>query len=87
MERIVYEDVDPNNGFIMVPDLKWNGSIETLYLLAIVKKRNIKSIRDLAEEHLPLLKNIQKKGIVSTLYLLVILFLHLLKHYTFFPYL
>lgn len=64
-ERIFAEDLDPNNGFVMVPDLKWNGDIDTLYLLAIINKRNIKSIRDLTEEHLTLLKNIQKKGIVS----------------------
>lgn len=49
----------------MVPDLKWNGDIDTLYLLAIINKRHVKSIRDLTNAHLPLLKNIQKKGVVS----------------------
>ncbi|XP_018564709.1 m7GpppX diphosphatase [Anoplophora glabripennis] len=62
-ERIVFEDVDPVNGFIMVPDLKWSGEIDTLYLLAISNRRNIKSLRDLTQEHLPLLKNIREKGI------------------------
>ncbi|KAJ8969664.1 hypothetical protein NQ317_004894 [Molorchus minor] len=62
-ERIVVEDADLNTGFVMVPDLKWNGDVDTLYLLAIVNKRNIKSLRDLTQEHLPLLKNIQQKGI------------------------
>lgn len=65
IERIVSEDLDPDNGFVLVPDLKWNGSINTLYLLAIINKRDIKSIRDLTDKHLPLLKNIQKKGTVS----------------------
>ncbi|VEN63289.1 unnamed protein product [Callosobruchus maculatus] len=60
--KIVVEDTDPNNGFIMVPDLKWSGELDTLYLLAIVNKRNIKSLRDLTGEHLPLLKNIREKG-------------------------
>nr|CAI5840224.1 unnamed protein product [Callosobruchus analis] len=47
--KIVVEDTDPNDGFIMVPDLKWSGELDTLYLLAIVNKRNIKSLRDLPE--------------------------------------
>ncbi|KAJ8910853.1 hypothetical protein NQ315_015589, partial [Exocentrus adspersus] len=62
-DRIVFEDTDPNNGFVMVPDLKWGGEIDTLYLLAVVNRRNIKSLRDLTDEHLPLLKNIKEKGI------------------------
>lgn len=64
-ERIVCEDTDPINGFTLVPDLKWDGTtLETLYLLAIARVHDIKSIRDLNETHLPLLKNIQEKGIV-----------------------
>lgn len=55
---------DENNGFLLLPDLKWSGKINELYLLAIVKKRNIKSLRDLTAEHLPLLKNILSKGSV-----------------------
>ncbi|XP_044270017.1 zinc finger protein 271-like [Tribolium madens] len=62
-DRIVFEDSDPNTGFILLPDLKWNGEVDTLYLLAVVHKRDIKSLRDLTGAHLPLLKNIQKKGI------------------------
>ncbi|CAH1099186.1 unnamed protein product [Psylliodes chrysocephalus] len=62
VERIHFEDADPINGFIMVPDLKWNGEIDSLYLLAIINRRDIKSIRDLTDEHLPLLKNIKEKG-------------------------
>jgi len=57
---------DENNGFLLLPDLKWSGKINELYLLAIVKKRNIKSLRDLTAEHLPLLKNILNKGSVCT---------------------
>lgn len=65
-ERIVFEDSDKENGFILLPDLKWDGkTIETLYLLAIVHKQNIKSLRDLTVEHLPLLRNIRDKGIAA----------------------
>lgn len=64
-ERVVFKESDPEVGFVLLPDLKWDGSKETLYLLAIVQKHDIKSIRDLTEEHLPLLKNIFDKGCVS----------------------
>ncbi|XP_046631668.1 m7GpppX diphosphatase-like [Daphnia pulicaria] len=62
-DRIVYEDLDPDCGFILLPDLKWDcRSTSNLYLTGIVCKRDIKSIRDLTSEHLPLLKNIFDKG-------------------------
>ncbi|RWS27740.1 m7GpppX diphosphatase-like protein [Leptotrombidium deliense] len=62
-ERIVFEDPDPVTGFILLPDLKWNGEqLSDLYLVAICHKRDIKSLRDLNGQHLPLLKNIKEKG-------------------------
>ena len=37
-ERIVYEDLDPETGFVLLPDFKWSGKhVEDLYLLAIGK--------------------------------------------------
>lgn len=63
-ERIVFEDSDPSIGFVLIPDLKWNGKqVEDLYLLALIKKRGIKSLRDLRGEHLPLLRNVLEKGV------------------------
>jgi m7GpppX diphosphatase len=65
-ERIVYEDTDKNTGFILAPDLKWDGkALENLYVTAITHNRDIKSIRDLNQQHLPLLENILNKGSVS----------------------
>ena len=62
-ESIVFENPDPDEGFIMVPDYKWNGKqIEDLYLVALVHTRSIRSIRDLRAEHLPLLKNLWNQG-------------------------
>ncbi|XP_073987271.1 decapping enzyme, scavenger isoform X2 [Rhodnius prolixus] len=62
-ERIIFEDKNPNTGFVLLPDLKWNGKqTEDLYLLALIHLRNIKSLRDLSAEHLPLLRNILNKG-------------------------
>lgn len=69
-EKIIYDTAsendknDESNGFLLLPDMKWSGKIDELYLLAIIKKRNIKSLRDLTADHLPLLKNILNKGSV-----------------------
>lgn len=62
-ERIVFEDPDPDVGFLLLPDLKWDQKqVDDLYLIAIVNQRDIKSLRDLTSEHLPLLQNIFQKG-------------------------
>ncbi|XP_035684402.1 m7GpppX diphosphatase-like isoform X1 [Branchiostoma floridae] len=62
-ERIVYEDPDKETGFILLPDMKWDlKQVNDLYLIAIVHKHGIRSLRDLTAEHLPLLHNILKKG-------------------------
>ncbi|XP_037077427.1 m7GpppX diphosphatase-like [Pollicipes pollicipes] len=61
--RIVCEDTAPETGFVLLPDLKWDGrTLETLYLVAIVRRRDLRSLRDLRAEHLPLLRNIWTKG-------------------------
>ncbi|CAL1529588.1 unnamed protein product [Lymnaea stagnalis] len=62
-DRILVEDPDPDVGFVMVPDMKWDcKNIDALYMVAIVHKHGIKSLRDLRKEHLPLLENILSKG-------------------------
>ncbi|CAG9572641.1 unnamed protein product [Danaus chrysippus] len=62
-DRIVHDNKCETEGFVLVLDLKWDGiTKETLYLLAIVRQRNIKSLRDLNETHLPLLKRIRDEG-------------------------
>lgn len=62
-ERILFEDPSDETGFIILPDLKWDGkTVEQLYLIALVRKRNIKSLRDLTAAHLPLLNNIKELG-------------------------
>ncbi|KAM8847757.1 m7GpppX diphosphatase [Synchiropus picturatus] len=62
-DRIVFEDPDEKVGFILLPDLKWDQKqTEDLYLIAIAQQRNIKSLRDLRSEHLPLLENILQRG-------------------------
>ncbi|KAJ2351255.1 hypothetical protein IWW50_004603, partial [Coemansia erecta] len=65
-DRIVYEDPDPENGFIILPDLKWDAyNAASMYLVAIVHRRGLKSLRDLTDAHLPLLKNIREKAQIA----------------------
>ncbi|KAM6432129.1 m7GpppX diphosphatase [Liasis olivaceus] len=62
-DRIIYENPDPINGFVLLPDFKWNQKqLDDLYLIAICHRRGIKSLRDLTAEHLTLLKNILQEG-------------------------
>lgn len=65
-DRIIVEDTDPDIGFVLVPDLKWNGeNIEDMYACCVCQNRSILSIRELTKDHLPLLKNIQKKCLAA----------------------
>lgn len=62
-DRVVYSDPDPDTGFVLVPDMKWDQKgTENLYMQALVRKRGILSVRELTGEHLPLLKNILHHG-------------------------
>ncbi|XP_053943017.1 m7GpppX diphosphatase [Cuculus canorus] len=62
-DRIIHENPDPCNGFVLVPDFKWNqNQLDDLYLIALVHRRDIKSLRDLTAEHLPLLRNVLQEG-------------------------
>ncbi|KAG1970169.1 m7GpppX diphosphatase [Pimephales promelas] len=62
-DRIVFEDPDPVTGFVLLPDFKWDQKqLQDLYLIAIVHRRDVKSLRDLTSQHLPLLTNIRRKG-------------------------
>lgn len=50
-ERVVYKDFSEENkddGFLILPDMKWDGmNLDSLYLVAIVYRTDIKTIRDL----------------------------------------
>ena len=54
---------DPNN----VPRERWRGheSISDLYCLGIVKQQGIATMRDLTEQHLPLLNAMQEEGLAA----------------------
>lgn len=61
-DRVVYNDFDLESGFILLPDMKWDGlSLDALYLVAIVYREDIKSLRDLNPSHQQWLKDISLK--------------------------
>ena len=63
-ETLVFRDADPENGFIIARDMKFDGSKpEELYMQAICNRRDIYSIRDLGPTHLPLLRAMRQKAI------------------------
>lgn len=62
-ESILFEKPDPKNGFIIVPDLKWDQkTASSLYIQAIVHNRELKSIRDLKQEHVTMLESIKQEA-------------------------
>ncbi|KAF9212196.1 hypothetical protein CPC16_002218 [Podila verticillata] len=61
-ENILFRHSDPETGFIVLPDSKWDKrTLSSLYLLVISQRADIRSLRDLRTEHLPLLKTIRDK--------------------------
>ncbi|KAI9596301.1 HIT-like domain-containing protein [Syncephalis fuscata] len=67
-ESIIYRDNDPETGFVLIPDSKWDGqTIESLYLLTLCQDRSIRSLRDLRAQHLPLLRNMRNNILKSAL--------------------
>ncbi|WVQ84341.1 hypothetical protein IAT38_006493 [Cryptococcus sp. DSM 104549] len=61
VERVLYRQQGPE-GFVILPDLKWDmTSMNALYLTVLVETREIRTLRDLAPRHIPLLKDIRDK--------------------------
>ncbi|CCH41905.1 hypothetical protein BN7_1444 [Wickerhamomyces ciferrii] len=61
-EKIVYNDLDKEKGFVLLPDMKWDGlSLDALYLVAIVYREDIKSLRDLNPSHKEWLQDLNLK--------------------------
>ncbi|AMD20117.1 HCL034Cp [Eremothecium sinecaudum] len=64
-ERVVYKDfveTSPEDGMLLLPDMKWDGiSLESMYLVAIVYRTDIRSLRDLKPEHIDWLVSLNNK--------------------------
>ena len=61
-DRVLYNDLDPDSGFMLLPDLKWNQSqLESLYVTGLIRQP-IQSMRELRASHLPLLRKLATIG-------------------------
>ncbi|KAF9188269.1 hypothetical protein BGZ50_001447 [Haplosporangium sp. Z 11] len=61
-ENVLFRDNDPDTGFIVLPDSKWDKrTLSSLYLLAISQRADVRCLRDLTTKHLPMLKNVRDK--------------------------
>ena len=50
-------------GFLILPDMKWDlTNVASLYLVALMLRPDIKSLRDLNRSHIPLLRSIRREA-------------------------
>lgn len=64
VDKIIYEDQDPEKGFILLPDYAFDlKNNEELHLIALSKKKDIFCLRELNEKNLELLNNIYSIGV------------------------
>ncbi|EGS21937.1 putative mRNA decapping protein [Thermochaetoides thermophila DSM 1495] len=70
VEDVIYRTPygqDPEEGFLLLPDLNWDRkTVEALHLLGIVERRDLWSLRDLKKKHLPWLRHMREKLIEAT---------------------
>ena len=66
-DRMIFEDANPDTGFVLHPDMKWDGvTAATLYCVAIVHNARLRSLRDLrggADGHADMLEALRAKVI------------------------
>ncbi|KAK3324306.1 putative mRNA decapping protein [Cercophora scortea] len=58
---------DPEEGFLLLPDLNWDRkTLDALHLLGLVERRDIWSLRDLRKKHVPWLRHMKTKFLEAT---------------------
>lgn len=63
VDRVVYSDEHPLNGYVLIPDLKWDTKdLNNLYLVALVRRRDLLCLRDLTADHLQMLRHVMVSG-------------------------
>ena len=69
-EDVIYripKGVDPEHGFLLIPDLNWDRkTLDSLHLLALVERMDIWSLRDLKKKHIAWLKDMRKRILDAT---------------------
>lgn len=70
-DRVLIRNDDPVDGYVLLPDLKWDRkTLPALYLVAIALRHDIASVRDLNSSHIPYLTKIRDEilAVVKTTY-------------------
>lgn len=83
-ETFVHHDKNPQTGFVLLPDMKWDQiTLNALYLVVIVNRTDVSSLRDLNGSHVEYLENLRDtvKSITSTKFGVVQDELRLFIHY------
>lgn len=63
-DKVLHNDASPEHGFVLIPDMKWDlTTLSALYLVAIVRSPDIRSLRDLRRRHLGLLYTIRDTAV------------------------
>ncbi|KAK4142381.1 HIT-like domain-containing protein [Dichotomopilus funicola] len=58
---------DPEEGFLLLPDLNWDRkTVDALHLLGLVERRDLWSLRDLRKKHIPWLRHMKTKFLDAT---------------------
>ncbi|GAB1316701.1 hypothetical protein MFIFM68171_06911 [Madurella fahalii] len=58
---------DPDEGFLLLPDLNWDRkTLDALHLLGLVERRDLWSLRDLRRKHIPWLRHMRAKFLDAT---------------------
>ena len=61
-ESIIKSSPDPDIGYVLLPDSKWDHKdLANLYLLCIVRRTDLFSLRDLSPKELPLLSYVKEE--------------------------
>jgi len=70
VEDVIYRTPfgrDPEEGFLLLPDLNWDRqTLDALHLLGLVERRDIWSLRDLRRKHIPWLRHMKAKFLEAT---------------------
>ncbi|KAI0795654.1 scavenger mRNA decapping enzyme [Abortiporus biennis] len=62
-EKVLFKDPNPEYGFLILPDMKWDlTTVSSLYLQTIVLTNEIKCLRDLRKHHIDMLKKIRSEA-------------------------
>jgi len=63
VDKVLHKDDSLTFGYIILPDMKWDeAEVANLYLVAITRNSEIRSLRDLRREHLPMLHSIRREA-------------------------